>query len=91
MYACASETGRIPSASWTMIEVVSANVPVNMLVRVLENGLYEDAENEYDLLSCIDCGLCSLVCIARIPILHYIALGKVEVARLHRAEEPDAQ
>jgi electron transport complex protein RnfC len=61
-----------------------------MLIRVLENGLYEEAANEYDLLSCIECGLCSFVCTARIPIFHYIMLGKYEFTRIETVEEPNA-
>jgi len=51
-----------------------------MLIRLLENGLYEAAAREYDLLSCVECGLCSYVCMMRIPIFHYIMLGKHELA-----------
>ena len=58
-----------------------------MLVRLLENGLYEEAANDYDLLSCIECGLCTYVCVAKIPIFHYIMLGKHEYARINNAEE----
>ncbi len=57
-----------------------AAVPVNMLIRLLENGLYEEAARDYDLFSCIECGLCGYVCEMRIPILHYIMLGKHEIA-----------
>jgi electron transport complex protein RnfC len=69
------------------VRVCPANVPVNMLVRLLENGLYEDAAREYDLLSCIECGLCSYVCVAGIPVVHYIMLGKHELHRLTEREE----
>ena len=67
-----------------------ARIPINMLIRVLENGLYEEAAKEYDLLSCIECGLCSYVCPARIPIFHYIMLGKYEFARIETVEESNA-
>jgi len=69
------------------IRACPADIPVNMLVRLLENGLYEEAVSEYDLLSCIECGLCSYVCIARIPIFHHIMLGKYEFSRIQMAEE----
>jgi len=69
------------------VRVCPANIPVNMLVRVLENGLYEDAVEAYDLLSCIECGLCSAVCVARIPIFHFIMLGKYEYSRIGSGEE----
>ncbi|MFO8089019.1 MAG: 4Fe-4S dicluster domain-containing protein [Desulfatiglandaceae bacterium] len=69
------------------IRACPAGIPVNMLVRVLENGLWEDAVGLYDLDACIECGLCSYVCPAKIPAFQYIMLGKHEVERLARAEE----
>jgi electron transport complex protein RnfC len=69
------------------IRACPAGIPVNMLVRVLENGLWEDAAGLYDLDACIECGLCSYVCPAKIPVFHYIMLGKHEVERFARAEE----
>lgn len=64
------------------VKVCPVNVPVNMLVRVLENGLFEEAAEEYGLLSCIECGLCSYVCVAQIPVFHYIMLGKYELSKM---------
>lgn len=72
------------------VRVCPANVPVNMLVRLLENGLYEEAVDQYDLNSCIECGLCAYVCMARIPVFHYIMLGKYEFDRIKNAEESNA-
>jgi electron transport complex protein RnfC len=68
------------------VRTCPVNIPVNMLVRLLENGLYEDAARDYDLQFCIECGLCAYVCVAHIPIFHYIMLGKSEVARSKTAE-----
>jgi electron transport complex protein RnfC len=59
---------------------------VNLLVRYLEAGKYEDAEESYDLSACVECGLCSYVCVSKIPILQYIALAKHELARQRRTE-----
>ncbi|MBN2420246.1 MAG: 4Fe-4S dicluster domain-containing protein [Deltaproteobacteria bacterium] len=72
------------------VRACPANVPVNMLIRLLENGLYEEAAREYDLLSCIECGLCSYVCVARIPVFHYIMLGKNEYLKLRSMEDTNA-
>jgi len=72
------------------IRVCPAKMPVNMLVRVLENSLYEEAAREYDLFSCIECGLCSYVCVAQIPIFHYIMLGQNEYLKLESMEESNA-
>jgi len=69
------------------IRICPANVPINMLVRLLEAGLYEEAMDEYDLQACIECGLCSYVCPARIPIFQYIRLAKHELSRLQTEEE----
>ncbi len=67
-------------------------IQVNMLVRFLEAGQYEDGAELYDLHSCVDCGLCSYVCVARIPIYQYIRLAKYELARVNAvAEAPDEQ
>jgi electron transport complex protein RnfC len=69
------------------VRACPAQIPVNMLVRLLENSLYEEAAREYDMLSCIECGLCSYVCIGRIPVFHHIMLGKQEYDRIRSAEE----
>ena len=68
------------------VRACPARIPVNMLIRVLANGLYEEAAKEYDLLSCIECGFCSYVCTARIQIFHYIMLGKYEFTRIETKE-----
>ncbi len=68
------------------IRICPANIPINMLVRFLEAGQYEDAADSYDLYSCIECGLCSIVCTAKIPIFQYIRLGKYELDRINSAE-----
>ncbi|MBN1903923.1 MAG: 4Fe-4S dicluster domain-containing protein [Deltaproteobacteria bacterium] len=68
------------------VRACPANIPVNMLIRLLENRLYEMAVSEYDLLSCIECGLCAYVCVARIPLFQYIMLGKNEYLKLKSEE-----
>lgn len=69
------------------IRVCPVNVPVNMLVRFLEAGQYQEAVDMYDLNSCIECGLCTFVCVSRIPIFQYIKLAKHELALKQAAEE----
>jgi len=68
------------------VRACPVGVPVNMLVRVLGRGLYEEAAEQYDLHSCIECGLCNYVCVARIPVFHHIMLGKQEFFRLKNLE-----
>ena len=72
------------------VRACPANMQVNMLVRLLENSQYGEAAREYDLLSCIECGLCTYVCVSRIPIFHYIMLGKNEYLKLMSMEESNA-
>jgi electron transport complex protein RnfC len=67
------------------VRVCPAKMPVNMLIRYLENGRFEEAAQDLDLLSCIECGLCTYVCILRTPIFQYIMLGKQEIARIRNA------
>ena len=71
------------------IRICPAKIPINMLVRLLEAGQYEEAADYYDLYSCIECGLCGLVCVSKIPIFQYIKLAKYELGRMSIAEEPD--
>jgi len=68
------------------IRICPANIPVNLLVRFLEAGEYEEAADRCDLYSCIECGLCSYVCVSRMPVLHYIKLAKYELGRILSAE-----
>ena len=69
------------------IKICPANIPVNLLVRFLEAGLYEEAADSYDLESCIECGLCAYVCTSEIPILQYIRLGRHELLKLRSERE----
>jgi len=57
-----------------------------MLIRYLENGMYQEASDSSGLMNCIECGLCGYVCTARIPLFQYIMLGKHECERLKAAE-----
>ena len=72
------------------IRICPVKIPVNMLVRFLEAGHYQEAADLYDLYCCIDCGLCSFVCVSRIPILQYIKLAKYEFGRTQPVEEANA-
>jgi len=72
------------------LRVCPVNIPINMLVRFLEAGQYQQAADLYDLYSCIECGLCSYVCVSRIPIFQYIRLAKYELGRFESAEVTNA-
>jgi electron transport complex protein RnfC len=68
------------------VRTCPANIQVNLLVRFLEAGQYEEAADYYDLYSCVECGLCSFVCVSKIPIFQYIKLGKYELERAKTSE-----
>jgi len=68
------------------VRVCPVDIPVNMLVRLLEARQYEAAADQYDLWSCIECGLCSYVCVMKMPIFQYIRLAKFELAQAMAAE-----
>jgi electron transport complex protein RnfC len=68
------------------VRTCPANIQVNLLVRFLEAGQYEEAADSYDLYSCLECGLCSFVCVSMIPIYQYIKLAKYELERAKAAE-----
>lgn len=70
------------------VRICPARIPVNLLIRYIEAGEYEEAADNYDLYACIDCGLCSFVCVAKIPIYQSIKLAKYE---LERATDGEAQ
>jgi len=72
------------------VRACPAQISVNMLVRFLEAGQYQEAADSYDLNSCIECGLCSYVCVSKIPIFQYIRLAKYELNRAITAEATDA-
>ena len=71
------------------IRICPVHVPVNLLVRYLENAQYEDAMDLCDLNSCIECGLCSFVCPSKMPIFQYIMLGKYELSQQQKPEAED--
>jgi electron transport complex protein RnfC len=68
------------------IRACPVNIPIDMLVRFLEAGLFQEAADQYALEACIECGLCSYVCVSKIPIFQYIRLGKYELSRERLAE-----
>ena len=68
------------------VRICPVKIPVNMLIRFLEAGLYEDARDMYELTCCIECGLCAYVCPSRIPIFQYIRLAKRELDLREAAE-----
>jgi electron transport complex protein RnfC len=72
------------------VRTCPAKIQVNLLVRFLEAGKYEEAADSHDLYSCVECGLCSFVCVSMIPIFQYIKLAKYELERTNTAEAANA-
>ncbi len=58
------------------IRVCPVKIPVNMLVRYLDAGQFQAAQERCGLSACIECGFCAYVCESRIPILQHIKLAK---------------
>jgi H+/Na+-translocating ferredoxin:NAD+ oxidoreductase subunit C len=71
------------------VRICPARIPVNMLIRFLEAGEYEEAADNYDLDACLECGLCSYVCVSRIPIYQSIKLAKYEIHSAATREAAD--
>jgi len=55
------------------------------LVKYVKNEMVEELE-DYQVLSCIECGSCSYVCPSKIPLVHYLRLGKSMVMAKQREE-----
>jgi len=50
-----------------------------MLVKYSKAGLYEGCQ-EYYIGNCFECGSCTYVCPANIPLVQYIKVAKKEIA-----------
>ena len=68
------------------VRVCPVNIPVNILIRLLEAEQYEVAAAQAELDACIECGLCAFVCESRIPIFQHIKLAKHTLEQM-KAEE----
>ena len=90
-YSRAANTTNYPCINCgDCVRTCPAKIQVNLLVRFLEAGQYEEAADNQDLNSCVECGLCSFVCVSMIPIYQYIKLAKYELERAQKAEATDA-
>ena len=69
------------------VRVCPSAIQVNLLVRYLEAGQFQEGADHYDLFSCIECGFCSYVCESRIPIFQHIRLAKHNLERIKEAED----
>lgn len=48
------------------------------LVRLVKKEKWNSLK-EYNITECIECGCCSYVCPSKIPLVHYIKLGKLQL------------
>ena len=51
-----------------------------------EGGRYLDTR-DVDVLDCMECGVCTYVCPARRPIVHWIKVCKAEIAKARAMEQ----
>ncbi|MCC3144213.1 electron transport complex subunit RsxC [Halanaerobium sp. Z-7514] len=56
------------------------------LIKYAKNNMVEKLE-EYQILNCIECGSCSYVCPSKIPLVHYLRLGKSQAMAKRREEK----
>ena len=60
-------------------------VPTRIVV-LSKNERFEDAKN-WGLMDCIECGTCSYVCPANIPLVHWIRFGKSGYIKIRKKSE----
>lgn len=60
------------------VAICPARLRPDVLSRYAEFGLHERCYEQY-ITSCLECGLCGYVCIARRPVLQYIRLAKAKL------------
>lgn len=65
------------------VDVCPVNLLPTRLALLSRRERFEDAE-DFDVMTCMECGTCVYVCPANIPLVHWIRLGKQEVAALQR-------
>ena len=58
------------------------NIPVNLLIRLLEVGRYDEANESYGLDACVECGMCSFICTAKMPLFQQIKLARNTIREL---------
>lgn len=50
------------------------------LIRLVKGERW-DSLKEYNINECIECGCCSYVCPSKIPLVHFIKLGKIQIQK----------
>ncbi|MBI5142758.1 MAG: electron transport complex subunit RsxC [Nitrospirae bacterium] len=62
------------------IDACPMGLQPQMLSVLAEKGFYEEMK-EYDLMNCFECGTCAYVCPAKRPIVQWVKLAKMSLAR----------
>lgn len=62
------------------IDACPMGLQPQMLSVLAEKGFYEEMK-EYDLMNCFECGTCTYVCPAKRPIVQWVKLAKMSLAR----------
>jgi len=65
------------------LQACPMNLIPTRLARLSEVNNYETAE-EFGILNCIECGSCAFVCPSRIPLVHWMRIGKLRVNEIKR-------
>ena len=69
------------------VEACPMGLVPSMLSILGQQGAFEEAKDEYDLLDCVECGSCVYVCPAKRNIVHYIKLAKAQNAALAKSKQ----
>ncbi len=65
------------------VQVCPARIQPDKISRYSEFELYDSCK-DYHMELCMDCGMCSYVCISRRPVLQYIRMAKKHIAAQER-------
>lgn len=65
------------------VDVCPMQLAPTMIVDSVKNASYEEAKKLH-ITDCMECGSCAYVCPSHIPLVQWIKLGKLEVAKLDR-------
>jgi len=65
------------------IEHCPMGLAPTQLMKYVKYEVYSDAEN-WGALDCVECGCCQYICPSKIPLVHWIRLGKNKITALKR-------
>ena len=66
------------------VEACPIGLVPSQLALLAEIELYQDMQSEFHLSDCFECGACSYVCPAHIPLVQYFRLAKSMLKRQHK-------